>query len=318
MVRLIMLCGLPGSGKSTLAKKISSKYDCTIVSSDAIRKELYGDESIQTDNSKVFRLVQDRIVDCLKNDTSVIFDATNLVSKRRANFIAEVRKRLKDKSFSCVAIVISAVLHDCFINNLRRERQVPEDVIRTMSHKFQMPCYQEGFSHILIKYHSSHDKGKNSIQQIISYDKTISHDTQWHRYTVGKHEEIAGKYIMEKHLNSDTLSIRDKITLIEATFTHDEGKSCVKTFTNSKGEVDTNAHYYGHDSVGAYRSLWTETNGDMFTIIDRAILISNHMLLHHYLQKDTLDIALEKLTNKVGMRYAMLLYELYLADCYAH
>ena len=39
MVRLIMLCGLPGSGKSTLAKKISSKYDCTIVSSDAIRKE---------------------------------------------------------------------------------------------------------------------------------------------------------------------------------------------------------------------------------------------------------------------------------------
>ena len=56
----------------------------------------------------------------------------------------------------------------------------------------------------------------------------------------------------------------------------------------------------------------------MFTIIDRAILISNHMLLHHYLQKDTLDIALEKLTNKVGMRYAMLLYELYLADCYAH
>ena len=79
MVRLIMLCGLPGSGKSTLAKKISSKYDYTIVSSDAIRKELYGDESIQTDNSKVFRLVQDRIVDCLKNDTSVIFDATNLV-----------------------------------------------------------------------------------------------------------------------------------------------------------------------------------------------------------------------------------------------
>ena len=56
----------------------------------------------------------------------------------------------------------------------------------------------------------------------------------------------------------------------------------------------------------------------MFTNIDSAILITNHMLLNKKIQKNTLDIALEKLTNKVGMRYAMLLYELYLADCYAH
>ena len=318
MVRLIMLCGLPGSGKSTLAKKISDKYDFSIVSSDAIRKELYGDEKIQTDNAKVFKIVQDRIVNCLENDKSVVFDATNLVAKRRANFITEIKKRLRYKQFSCVAIVMSTILHDCFVNNSRRERQVPEYVVRTMSHSFQMPCYQEGFSHILIKYFNPQDKNKNSIKQIISYDKTISHDTQWHRYTVGKHEEIAGKYIMEKHLNSDILNIRDKIALIEATFTHDEGKFCVKSFINSRGEVDTNAHYYGHDSVGAYRSLWTETNGDTFTIIDRAILISYHMLLHQYLQKDTLDVALERLKNKVGMRYTMLLYELYLADRYAH
>lgn len=318
MIRLIMLCGLAGSGKSTIAKKLSKQYDFPIVSSDMIRKELYGDERIQGNATKVFRVAQNKIVNFLKENKSVIFDATNLVSKRRASFISEIKRRIKNDNFSCVAIVTSTTLQDCFMNNKNRERQVPENIIKTMVQSFQMPCYQEGFSHILIKYYNKQDKDKNTIKSIISYDKSINHDTQWHRYTIGKHEEVAGTYIMETHLNNDSFRIRDKISLIEATFIHDNGKPFTKTFINSKGEIDENAHYYGHDSVGAYRSLWIETSGDMFTIIDRAILISYHMLLHQYLKDISLDKALEKLQQKIGRHYTFLLYELYQADCYAH
>jgi predicted kinase len=44
--RLILLCGIPGSGKTTYAKTNAFKDDI-ILSSDSIRKEFYGDESIQ-------------------------------------------------------------------------------------------------------------------------------------------------------------------------------------------------------------------------------------------------------------------------------
>ena len=45
---LIVLCGLPGAGKSTYARQYVQEHSETkIMSSDSIRKELYGDESIQ-------------------------------------------------------------------------------------------------------------------------------------------------------------------------------------------------------------------------------------------------------------------------------
>ena len=59
-----MLIGLPGSGKSTIAQKIKdevislNKVEVEIVSSDAIRKELYGNEEIQGDPQKVFTLMK--------------------------------------------------------------------------------------------------------------------------------------------------------------------------------------------------------------------------------------------------------------------
>lgn len=317
MVRLIMMCGLPASGKTTLAKKISRRYNMEIISSDSIRKELYGDESVQQDNSKVFRLVQDRLVNYINKGQSVIMDATNLVSKKRRNFINEIKKRTKIL-FSSIIIITSTTLHECFVNNLNRERHVSEEVIRKMKKTFQMPCYQEGFSHILIHYYDKQNKNKNILQQVVHHDKQYNHDTQWHKFSIGKHEELAGNFIMNKHLNSNELNIRDKIILIEATFIHDNGKPFTKTFTNNKGETSINAHYYGHESIGALNSLEITTNGDMFTIIDRAILISYHMLLHHYLRDKTLSLSLMKLQDKVGRRYSQLLYELYKADCSAH
>lgn len=52
---LIILCGSPGSGKTTYAEKYLSEHANTVyLSSDQIRKEMWGNESIQGDNNEIF------------------------------------------------------------------------------------------------------------------------------------------------------------------------------------------------------------------------------------------------------------------------
>ena len=60
---LIMLVGVSGSGKSTLAKMLKEGNDnIVIVSSDAVRAELLGDENDQSRNGEVFNEVHKRII----------------------------------------------------------------------------------------------------------------------------------------------------------------------------------------------------------------------------------------------------------------
>ena len=44
--KFYMIVGIPGSGKSTIAEEIALKEPAIIVSSDVIRGDLYGDESV--------------------------------------------------------------------------------------------------------------------------------------------------------------------------------------------------------------------------------------------------------------------------------
>ena len=48
MTKLFLMIGLPASGKSTLAEQIAKSEDAEIVSSDNIRKELYGEDGTRT------------------------------------------------------------------------------------------------------------------------------------------------------------------------------------------------------------------------------------------------------------------------------
>lgn len=53
-----MLVGLPASGKSTYAKKLSKKENAIILSSDELRKELFGNINNQNHNAEVFKELQ--------------------------------------------------------------------------------------------------------------------------------------------------------------------------------------------------------------------------------------------------------------------
>lgn len=52
--KLFIMCGLSGSGKSTIAKDLAIKHNAEIVSSDAIREELFGSCQDQSDKKRMY------------------------------------------------------------------------------------------------------------------------------------------------------------------------------------------------------------------------------------------------------------------------
>ena len=76
---LFFLVGISGSGKSTIAQEYAEKFNAEVFSSDKIRFELYGDESIQDNPQKVFQILHKRIKTALKQGKNAIYDATNLL-----------------------------------------------------------------------------------------------------------------------------------------------------------------------------------------------------------------------------------------------
>ena len=129
MPTLYILIGPPACGKSTFAKLMRG-YDLgTIVSSDQVRKQLYGDESVQKDHAKVFAICHNKIKDAIADGQDVIFDATNTAPNHRNTAMDVARDAGADQ---IVGIMYNGTLEKCLENNRNRDRQVPEEVIRRL------------------------------------------------------------------------------------------------------------------------------------------------------------------------------------------
>lgn len=265
---LYVLVGPSGSGKSTFAREYVRYHHGVInwVSSDNIRKELYGDESIQKDHAKVFDLMFKRTVECLKKNESVIYDATNLSSKRRRHLIRQVRAKVECKIY-CELFVLP--IEKLVENDANRERSVGVDVIRRQIGQFQVPSMDEGWDYIFWKTGVLLDP-----VDFLCNKMDITHDNSHHQFDVKEHCVRVGEII--EALGNPVLA--------EAAFLHDCGKPFTKTFTNARGEVTEEAHYYGHQNWGAYYSLMMrELNPKSFLevdwkkILERAFYIQYHM-----------------------------------------
>lgn len=276
--KLIMLIGLPGSGKSTFAENYKLKYPETkIHSSDKIREEICNDISNQSKNDEVFTLLHKRIKEDLIQGNDCIYDATNISRKRRTAMLEQLNK-IHCKT---VCYLIATPYEVCLTQNNKRIKPVPEGVITNMYMHFDIPSYNEGWDLIEIVYmnpnfSNAYGEWTQFIPDTMSYDQ----DNKNHKLTLGNHclqcLNYVGKKIGPEHERADDLVV--------AAALHDCGKPFTKTFYNHKGELTENAHYYRHENVGAYNSLFYNMDNVNVDKLYIAFLIRWHMLPHQYSQ----------------------------------
>ena len=141
---LIVLGGLPASGKSTYAEMLVESGQFCRVCPDLIRKELYGNESIQGNGRKVFKIAFDAIQRLGKQNFNVVFDATNINADRRKELVEEMRGYFDIIIFKWFDVATAV----CLERNRQRERQVPEEVIWRMARTATVPTTEEGFDYV--------------------------------------------------------------------------------------------------------------------------------------------------------------------------
>lgn len=243
-----MMIGLPASGKSTKAQELSQEYNATVFSSDVLREELFNDVNDQSHNQELFVELHKRIKDRLKNGNNAIYDATNINYKKRMAFLAEL------KSIPCekICVLMATPIDLCFKRNAERERKVPEHVIDRMYRNFDVPWYYEGWDKIEVEYVDGTLNFYGAPFRFIDSTKDFDQENSHHDLTLGAHCAKATARIQ----SLDEISPE----LFYAAILHDNGKPYTKTFVNGKGEVTEQAHYYSHERVGSYNSLFYDVD----------------------------------------------------------
>lgn len=244
MPKFIMMVGLPGSGKSTWAKEYAktSENETVILSSDAVREELFESRGVNTQTSenheKVFTTMFHRAKTALAEGKNVVYDATNLKKKNRIHVLRGLQ------FIQCQKICQLLILpyEECLRRNRERDDVVPEEVIWRMYTGFQPPHGSEGWDYISVEVFY----GSNELRKQYSFDdafvekmESFEQNNPHHQFTLGEHQ-------IRTQANLYKWGVTDAELLMAALF-HDIGK--MKTRITDEHGV---CHYYQHHSVGAY------------------------------------------------------------------
>ena len=127
-----ILVGPPGSGKSTYANELADSENAVVISGDDIRSELYGSAEVQGDWGEIW----ERIDECVSESCGmpVIIDGTHC----REDYRAEAITLLRSYGYNRVeAIVMKTSLATCLARNFKRERNVPDYIVKQMHSDLQ-------------------------------------------------------------------------------------------------------------------------------------------------------------------------------------
>lgn len=140
---VVLAIGLPGSGKSSWFKR----HNVVPLSSDMVRALLFDDVREQRFQDLVFSNLRSMLKARLiaKRPTNYV-DATNLTPQERQHWI----KLAKDYNYEVHAVFFDVPLEVCVERHQRRDRVVPEDIMRRMAAKLKAPTFDEGFAKITV------------------------------------------------------------------------------------------------------------------------------------------------------------------------
>ncbi len=140
---VVLAIGLPGSGKSSWFKR----HNVVPLSSDMVRSLLFDDVREQRFQDLVFSNLRSMLKARLiaKRPMNYV-DATNLTPQERQHWI----KLAKDYNYEVHAVFFDVPLEVCIDRHQRRDRVVPEDIMRRMAAKLKAPAFDEGFAKITV------------------------------------------------------------------------------------------------------------------------------------------------------------------------
>jgi predicted kinase len=140
---VVLAIGLPGSGKSSWFKR----HNVVPLSSDMVRSLLFDDPREQRFQDLVFSNLRSMLKARLiaKRPMNYV-DATNLTPQERQHWI----KLARDYNYEVHAVFFDVPLEVCIERHQRRDRVVPEDVMRRMAAKLKPPSFNEGFAKITV------------------------------------------------------------------------------------------------------------------------------------------------------------------------
>ena len=127
-----VMVGAPGSGKTTYANELADSKNAVIISGDDVRAELYGSADIQGNWSEIWERIDELVSESC--GMSIILDGTHC----RKDYRAEAFALLKSYGYERIeAIVMETTLATCLARNFKRDRNVPDYVVKQMHSDLQ-------------------------------------------------------------------------------------------------------------------------------------------------------------------------------------